>query len=125
MFTGIEHIGIMVSDMDKSLKFYQEILGFELRKRTFIRDETIELAFLYQPSNPYSEVELIAAPNTDQDGVVNHLALSVENIEEAVAHLVSHNIKMDGDIIQIFPDTKIVFFRGPNHEKLELVERRR
>ena len=41
---GLAHIGVRVSDMEASLRFYTEILGFELTHRQKLG--TTELAFL-------------------------------------------------------------------------------
>jgi lactoylglutathione lyase len=46
----MEHVGIMVKDMDESLAFYQNILGLELRNREWL-NETVELAFYTSQSS--------------------------------------------------------------------------
>jgi lactoylglutathione lyase len=121
----MEHVGIMVKDMDESLAFYQNILGLELRQRVFLND-TVELAFLYFPEQPSAEVELVYTGGTiENEGIVNHLAFRVENIEAELVRFKEAGVKLvDEEPRSILNDTvKIAFFQGPNGEKLELVER--
>jgi lactoylglutathione lyase len=120
----MEHVGIMVNDMDESLAFYQNILGLELRNREWLND-TIELAFLFFPEQPSVEVELIYGGPVENEGIVNHLAFRVENIEAEIVRFKEAGVKLvDEEPRSILNGTvKIAFFQGPNGEKLELVER--
>ena len=120
----MEHVGIMVNDMDESLAFYQNILGLELRKREWLND-TVELAFLFFPEQPSVEVELVYGGPVENEGIVNHLAFTVENIEAELVRFKEAGVKLvDEEPRSILNDTvKIAFFQGPNGEKLELVER--
>jgi lactoylglutathione lyase len=120
----MEHVGIMVKDMDESLNFYQNILGLELRSREWL-NESIELAFLFFPEQPSVEVELVYGGTAENEGIVNHLAFRVENIEAELLRFKEAGVKLvDEEPRSILNDTvKIAFFQGPNGEKLELVER--
>ncbi|WHZ02766.1 VOC family protein [Neobacillus sp. YX16] len=120
----MEHVGIMVNDMDESLAFYQNILGLELRNREWLND-TIELAFLFFPEQPSVEVELVYGGPVENEGIVNHLAFTVENIEAELVRFKEAGVKLiDEEPRSILNGTvKIAFFQGPNGEKLELVER--
>jgi len=120
----MEHVGIMVKDMDESLNFYQNILGLELRSREWLNDK-VELAFLFFPEQPSVEVELVYGGPVENEGIVNHLAFRVENIEAELARFKEAGVKLvDEEPRSILHDTvKIAFFQGPNGEKLELVER--
>ncbi|MBM7569904.1 VOC family protein [Aquibacillus albus] len=120
----MEHVGIMVNDMDESLAFYQNILGLELRNREWLND-TIELAFLFFPEQPSVEVELVYGRPFENEGIVNHLAFTVKNIEAELARFKEAGIKLVDEEPRIILNgtVKIAFFEGPNGEKLELVER--
>ena len=120
----MEHVGIMVNDMDESLAFYQNILGLELRNREWLNDK-VELAFLFFPEQPSVEIELVSGNKVENEGIVNHLAFTVENIEAELLRLKGAGVKLvDEEPRSILNNTvKIAFFQGPNGEKLELVER--
>ncbi|WP_077567444.1 VOC family protein [Paenibacillus ihbetae] len=68
----IEHVGIMVNDMNEYLAFYQNILGLKLRKREWL-NETVELAFLFFPEQPSVEIELVHGGPVENEEIVNHL----------------------------------------------------
>ncbi len=87
--TGMPHAGILVGDVDASLKFYRDILGFHeiwrgAKKPTqlnWIHEQTPEgtdfLEFMLYPELP--------AP--DKRGKYHHLCLEVPDIEKAKATL--------------------------------------
>ena len=115
-----EHIGVMVSDMDRSIEFYTRILGLELRDRRPFRD--LELAFLALGG---VDIELIAGEAHDKgDAQVNHIAFSVKRLEDAISDVkrAAPDIEFT-DIIELWPGARCVFFRGPDAERLEFVER--
>ena len=120
----MEHVGIMVNDMDESLAFYQNVLGLKLRNREWLND-TVELAFLYFPEQPSVEIELVFGVQVENEGIVNHLAFTVEDIEAELVRFKEAGVKLiDEEPRSILKDNvKIAFFSGPNGEKLELVER--
>lgn len=120
----MEHVGIMVKDMDESLAFYQNILGLELRNREWL-NENVELAFLFFPEQPSVEVELVYGGPVENEGIVNHLAFTVENIDAELERLKEAGVKLVDEEPRIILNgtVKIAFFQGPNGEKLELVER--
>jgi lactoylglutathione lyase len=120
----MEHVGIVVKDMDESLAFYQNVLGLELRNREWLND-SVELAFLFFPEQPSVEVELVYGGRGENEGIVNHLAFTVENIEAELVRLKEAGVTLvDEAPRSILNGTvKIAFFQGPNGEKLELVER--
>jgi len=125
MIKKLEHIGILVSDMDRSISFYKDVIGLTLRDRVKLGD-TVELAFLYAPGQESVEVELIAkgeiGPN---NGVVNHLAFTVEDIETEIKRLKEQGVKLldetPRDLSSL--NVRIAFFEGPDGEVLELMQK--
>jgi lactoylglutathione lyase len=122
MLRKAEHIGIMVTDMDRSIDFYTRVLGLRLRKRVRMSDVT-ELAFL-PIGDTGTEVELICKQGAThpRDGVVNHLCFMVDDVAAVLAHLRQHNVELlnDEPIVAENLGGRIAFFRGPDGEKLEL-----
>ncbi|MCW5860518.1 MAG: VOC family protein, partial [Caldilineales bacterium] len=65
MIKKVNHIAILVSDLDKALLTYQAGLGLELTKRQDMPEQEVEIAFL--PAGD-SMIELIK-PTTETSGV--------------------------------------------------------
>ena len=66
----IDHIAIVVADLDAALNFWQDALGLELSHVEEVKDQESRVAFL--PSGQ-SEVELVE-PINDSSGVARYLA---------------------------------------------------
>ena len=91
--TKLEHIGIAVKNMDEALAFYRDTLGLSSVGEEVIDEQKVKVAFL-----PLGDTELELLESTSPDGPVakfiekrgegiQHVALRVENIEEALKEL--------------------------------------
>ncbi|WP_425803712.1 VOC family protein [Desulfitobacterium sp. Sab5] len=120
LFRGVEHIGIKTINIDEGIQFYTKILGFEFLHRK--KPGLVELAFLRLDG---TVIELVEMKKGDQfeDGVVNHLALTVTDIEKAVDWLKENQVTLLQDKpISLGEERYNFFFRGPSGEKLELYQ---
>lgn len=120
----LEHVGVMVKDLGVSLDFYQKILGLDLLDKIEANPE-VTLAFLGDKQTGQVYVELVHGRKNEfaDDGKVNHIAFTVDNIEDEVQRLKSLNVSFfDDTILTIENKSKYVFFKGPDGEKLELFE---
>lgn len=88
MIKKVEHVAIIVKDMDQAIEYYSDMFGFKVRLRGSSKIK--EMAFLYLDEQPSVEIELIRDINPMSDynksGIVNHLAFTVENMNEAINH---------------------------------------
>lgn len=123
---GLGHVGIMVSDIERSKEFYSSILGFECIWQTEFTDETNTYTCGFMKAGDLI-LELVMRKVGDPmpDGVIEHLAMKVDDIEETRKMLEQKGIQFETkDQVfceGMFPNgTKWVFFRGPDGEHLEL-----
>lgn len=124
MIQKVEHIGIYVGDMDRSIQFYTEVLGLRLVSRVRL-DNGVELSFLSFEGSENVELELIGrgTDGMSDSGLVHHIAFTVTNIEAELERLKSLGIKlMDEEPRVILNGTRIAFFYGPDGERLELFQ---
>jgi lactoylglutathione lyase len=125
MIQKMEHTAIMVKDMDESIHFYSEILGFKVRLRGKRQDR--ELAFLYLDSQPDMEIELIedfhSTMEYNENGIVNHLAFTVGDIDSTINYLKGKEIEFTNEVKPTFEGGRMILFSGPSQEILQLVER--
>lgn len=120
LFQGLEHIGIKTREIEKAIQFYTEVLGFEFIKRIKPRDS--ELVFLKQGETVIELVE-ITDGKVLGDGVVNHIALRVTNIFEALEWLKQNDVELLQTEPQPMGEGRYnLFFRGPSGERLELYQ---
>lgn len=125
MIKKIEHVALIVTDMERSIEYYSNLFGFTLRTRG--QSKTREMAFMFHGDDPSIEIELIRdlTPQGDYSskGIVNHLAFTVLNIEEAILHYKGRGIEFNSEQPNIAVDgAKTIFFYGPDRELLQLVE---
>lgn len=126
MIQKMEHVAIMVRDMGQSIRFYTDILGFSVRLQGSKPDR--EMAFLYFESQPGMEIELIqektGAVEYSETGIVNHLAFTVENIDETIQFLKEKEIAFtSNEVTPTLEGGRMIFFHGPSGEFLQLVEK--
>ncbi|WP_040327334.1 VOC family protein [Clostridium ihumii] len=119
MFTN--HIGLKVKDIEYCKSFYCENFDFKIHHE--YEDERIKLTFL---ENENSIIELIYTKEKDynyvQNGIVEHIAFTVDNIDLYKEKLMKNNVKCISKEFKEVDNKKIFFIEGPSGEKLELVE---
>ncbi len=82
----IKHMNINVCDMEKSLEFYKNMLGFELVKETVAKDGSFRLCFL---SDEDKQFKLELTWLRDKEGAYNlgdnetHFAVSAQDYDSA------------------------------------------
>jgi len=96
----IDHIAILVENLEESLSFWQEAFGMELSHIEDIPSENSKVAFLQVGGN---EIELIL-PTTTDSGLarylekhgpgMHHLCLEVDDIDEMLMQLKSKGIQL-------------------------------
>ncbi|MDO4581060.1 MAG: methylmalonyl-CoA epimerase [Bacillota bacterium] len=96
----VDHIGIAVKDIDEAAKFWEGVLGLKIVAREEVAAQKVITAFI--PSGD-SEIELLQS--TAEDGPIakfieakgegiQHIALKVDNIEEALAELKEQGVRL-------------------------------
>ena len=79
----LEHVGIMVSNMEKSIAFYTEIVGLKHLYTMTHTNGVIRLAFLAGADGEESELELIEnyPGELAPEGRTHHVAFTVDDVE--------------------------------------------
>ena len=96
----IDHIGIIVHDIEAALNVYEAALGLPLKEVTEVPDQKVRVAFL-----PIGESSLeLVQPTSDDTGTakflakrgegIHHICIEVPDIEAAVARLKKHGVQL-------------------------------
>lgn len=119
MVLGIDHVSVLVTDLTKSLHFYQSVLGLPLQQRPNLGFEGAWLAV----GNSQS-LHLLCLPNPDAQRVApahvgrdRHLALAVTELETLKKRLLAEDI-----IFTLSQSGRAALFcRDPDGNGVELV----
>jgi methylmalonyl-CoA/ethylmalonyl-CoA epimerase len=128
----INHIAVVVEDVNTALNFWQQALGLPLHHVEHNADEAVDIAFLPLGEG---EIELIA-PFTEDSGVarylskrgagLHHLCIEVEDIEAALQQIKLSGAELINETPRTRPDgTQYAFVhpRSTGGVLLELYER--
>ena len=91
MLLGFEHVNMVVSDLDRTLHFYVDLVGFRLkvRKQTgngevaFLETRGAQLEIFRPKETPKTPARLV--PRTEAG--IGHIALTVDDVEETYRRL--------------------------------------
>ncbi|MDH3943396.1 MAG: methylmalonyl-CoA epimerase, partial [Anaerolineae bacterium] len=124
----IDHVAIVVDDIEDALEFWHDILGLDLSHVEDVPEEQSVVAFL--PANE-SEVELVR-PTSDASGVarylqkrgpgMHHICFEVYDIEDTLNHLKQRDVRLINDVPQIGTGGKKIAFIHPESTHGVLVE---
>ncbi|WP_248926538.1 VOC family protein [Paenibacillus hamazuiensis] len=121
----IEHVGIMVKDIEASIAFYRDIVGLELKYRMRHTNGVIELAFLGFANAEETELELVQGYNDKlpQEGKVHHIAFTVDDVEVEFVRIKTLPVQLIDQEITTLPNgSRYFFFYGPDGEWIEFFQ---
>lgn len=111
----INHVAIVVQDIDAALNFWEQTFGVELDHVEDVPSQKSKVAFL--PLGE-SEIELVQ-PTTSDSGLANflekrgegmhHICIEVEDIDATLAELKSKGVRLINDVPEELPGRKMAF----------------
>ena len=138
-----DHTGITVRDLEASLAFWQDVLGFRLQYRarrtgsfaeevTGVPEAEIEIAVLLAPGHHIELLQYLAPgdrqhlrPRACDVGSL-HIAFHVDDLDAALAHIAAHGWAPVGCPQTIAggarAGTRVVYIRDPDGTTLELMQ---
>ncbi len=124
----INHVAVVVEDMEKALAFWRDALGMELHELRDVPAEKSQVAFLPLPG---SEVELVM-PTSDDSRIakylakrgpgMHHVCLEVDDIDGMMSQLKAKDIRLINEEPRIAADGKKYAFIHPESTGGVLVE---
>jgi methylmalonyl-CoA epimerase len=130
----IDHIAIVVRDIEQALLFYRDTLGIIPSAIKDVPTEQVRIAFLPMGGAEGSQIELVQ-PTTTDSGVarylekhgegLHHICLEVDNIDAALADLQARGVPVLDTAPRIAAEGRAIFIhpRAANGVLVELVEK--
>jgi catechol 2,3-dioxygenase-like lactoylglutathione lyase family enzyme len=139
MIESLEHVGLSVADLERSITFYRDVIGFTLtrivesppamrlgdvvglpgaaaRIAHLVLGGTMLEIFEYQ--DPRGRPILSDRTQADQGFI--HIGLRSSDTREDHARLAARGVRFIHDPIEYRPGVWIAYFRGPDGEVCEL-----
>jgi catechol 2,3-dioxygenase-like lactoylglutathione lyase family enzyme len=139
MMTGIEHIGLSVSDLDRSIAFYRDILGFSVarimecppdmrlgdvvglppcRARIAHLQSGKAMLELFEYQDPRGRS--IPGDRSQADNGYIHVGLTSTDLRADYEQLSRRGVRFIHEPIEFRPQVWIAYFYGPDGEVCEL-----
>jgi catechol 2,3-dioxygenase-like lactoylglutathione lyase family enzyme len=150
MIRAVDHINIVVSDLERSVRFYCDVLGFVKTRDVFMEGDWIEaivglqgvqgkVAFVEPPGGgvrfellEYVAPAGVALPENARPNTrgLRHVAFRVDDIAGMAArlraagvHLFSEPVRVPGAVVKFAAgDKTLLYFLDPDDVILELAE---
>jgi catechol 2,3-dioxygenase-like lactoylglutathione lyase family enzyme len=122
---ALDHVGLMVSDMDRSLRFYCEVLGLELLRRSAKGGAGLASAVLKvgdQEINMFSDPAFAPGRAHDNPAGIDHFCLEVGSatIDDLVGTLRQAGVDIARGPVQRRDGTSL-FVSDPDGCRVELI----
>jgi len=111
----INHVAIVVQDIDAALNFWEQTFGLKLDHVEDVPSQKSKVAFL--PLGE-SEIELVQ-PTTSDSGLANflekrgegmhHICIEVSDIDATLAELKSQGVRLINEVPEELPGRKMAF----------------
>jgi glyoxylase I family protein len=134
MIKAIDHIGIMTNDLEKSVKFYTDVLGFSIATKMEMAEAGFSVVFVEKAG---SKIELMGyrgknAPKRSKGVEIaigghsipinDHISFSVDNIEDTVTGFKEKGVIFNLEPMELEGGMKLASFKDPDGVLIELIE---
>ena len=103
---GLNHIGLAPKDSQKAQHFFKVLLNLPLEGEELVEDQNVN-TIMFKSADADSTMPTrleVLEPTSDTSPIqkflnkkgsgIHHLALTVDNVKNAIAHLIDNNIEM-------------------------------
>jgi lactoylglutathione lyase len=123
--TKLLHTRYRVNDLERTVKFYRDILGLE-ESRRHKSPRGSELVFFKTPGSE-EEIEICFLPGSEPVKVqpdLTHLAFAVDSLDEFAKHLAKHGLKFSDGPTPTSSGNIIAFIDAPEGYEIELIQKK-
>lgn len=139
MITQLEHVGLGVVDLDRSVAFYRDVLGFSVRRILEPRDDSrlgvvtgmpgarARIAHLVMGNNMLELFQYVepaaksfARDRSQADKGFIHMGVRSDDLRGDCDRLRARGVEFISEPVEFRPGVWVVYFRGPDGEVIEL-----
>ena len=127
---NIDHIAIATDTVNKLEFIFTDILGMDYNNKEYVKDENVNVLKIFGVNNE-TAIELIESDELDSsinrfiekrgEGL-HHIALNIDNLENAITYLKSKDISLVYDKPKIGSNNSIITFIHPKSTPGILIE---
>ena len=114
MFKEFFHSAVRFKDLEAAERFYTGVLGLKVTRRQPADEWGTEAVFV-------PGLQLVAAGTNE--GPLDHIAVLVDDMDKAIAHLQANGVSMVTPVIERGGGVKVAFCEDPEGHRIELVYR--
>ncbi len=100
MIRGVGHIGVLVRDLDQSIRLYRELFGATLVEIKVVEEQGVKVGMLSFPHGPHIEL-LEPLPDSRMAAIlekrgegVQHISFDVDDIESDLTRLKGESVDL-------------------------------
>ncbi len=130
-FQDFQHVAVTVSDIDRSMAFYRDLLGFPVLGRLYFGGESgMVIDFLDIGNNALLEIfsftNVAAKPSDflydDRQLGLRHMGFRVASVDAVAARVRQAGVEFTLDPLDAVGGVRIAFFKDPDGTLVEIVE---
>lgn len=123
MLLRVEHLGLMAEDTEKLASWYEQVLGF----RVIYRNKKEPPTF-FVGGEQGSMIEILPRPkgtaaSAEQEKQGFHIAIEVEDFEQAIADLRAKGVVFDGEAKEASGGVRLIVMQDPEGNQIQLIYR--
>jgi len=118
----LAHIGMVVKDCERSIDFYNQVLGCKVVNR--LSNNDLIIVELQTGSLVIELLQYLSPPDEPRGaGPIDHLAFTASDIDAEIDRLRKHGVVFLTEEPRLgLNGNKLIFFIGPDGERIELLE---
>ena len=124
-FEGVNHVALITADLEASMKFYIDILGFQQFDRIDRPERESSIVYLDAGNciiELFSFPDPPKRPSYPEAAGLRHLALSTSNFDQVIAELNAQGVESEPVRIDQRTGKKMTFVFDPDQLPIEISE---
>jgi methylmalonyl-CoA/ethylmalonyl-CoA epimerase len=115
----IDHVAIVVKDLDESIRFYTEVMGMELDRILDLPEFKLQVAFVTKDG---ADIELMKFEDPSVPVGVRHICAQVPDVPEAAQELSERDVEVVRPLAQTSLGFWYTMVRDPNGVIIEFLD---